>query len=139
MSWLDRSGTLLWVTVLALLAFLERAFLDWRFVYGEFVPDGEVGATALTVDFYVAVAAAWVWALLAIAGGRSAGAVALLGLAIVFLVVGGIATPVALCPSPCQTAWPLLEGSNWAGLAIGLLATVVAVRVLRAEPPGGDG
>lgn len=57
---------------------------------------------------------------------RRGGAIALIVLAGLLLVALGISTLLAFCPSPCQTAWPLMEGSNWAGLAIGLLAMLGA-------------
>lgn len=100
----------------ALLAFIERAFLDWRFVFGEFVPDEQVGTTASAMALYVAVAGIWLWALFAANPGSRAGLTTLLVLALLFLAGLGIGTLVSFCPPRCQTAWPLGELSNWAGL-----------------------
>jgi len=35
------------------------------------------------------------------------------------------------CPSPCQTAWPLMKASNWIGLVVGLVAAGVLTVQLR--------
>lgn len=49
------------------------------------------------------------------------------------LVSLGVATLVSFCPSPCQTAWPLMETSNWGGLAIGVLAWIAGQARLSAR------
>lgn len=121
------------VAGLAYLAFLERAFLDWRFVFAEFIPEGEVGTTTAALAFYVAAAGIWLWALLAAARGSRRAHLTILGLVAVFLVGAGLATLVSFCPSPCQTAWPLMEASNWIGLLVGLVASGVLIVQLRAS------
>jgi hypothetical protein len=57
---------------------------------------------------------------------RRGGAVGVLVLSLLLLVVGGIATFPALCPSPCGTAWPLMEATNWLGIAVGVVAVASA-------------
>ncbi len=126
MAWLRSWQGLLAIAVLAFLAFLERAHLDWRYVLVEAVPDNDIVATGAIAAAYVALSATWIWALVAVARQRRGGAIALLLLSGVLLVALGISTPLAFCPSPCQTAWPLMEVSNWAGLAVGLLAILAA-------------
>ncbi|HEX7948748.1 MAG TPA: hypothetical protein VF494_00250 [Candidatus Limnocylindrales bacterium] len=132
MPWLGSWQGLLAIAVLSFLTFLERAYLDWRYVRVEAVPGDDITATLAVVAAYVALSAAWIWALVALAGQRRAGAIALLLLSGALLVAAGILTPLAFCPSPCQTAWPLMEVSNWAGLAVGLLAVLAAGRRLSA-------
>lgn len=122
---------------LAYLAFLGRAFLDWRFVFGEFISEGAMGTTAAALAFYVAISGIWLWALMAAARGSRPALLALAGLAIVMLVGGGLATLVSFCPSPCQTAWPLMEASNWIGLGVGILAAGMLVAQLRGVPRRG--
>src|SRR3990172_7053951 len=54
MAWFrSRDGAIL-LSAVAFLAFIERAFLDWRFVFAEFVPDTDIATTALAMGFYVA-------------------------------------------------------------------------------------
>lgn len=131
MEWIgSRRGAIL-LSAVAFLAFLERAFLDWRFVFAEFVPEEDIGTTAAAMAFYVAVAGAWLWGLSSAGRGSRGGWVALLVLSLVFLIGGGIATLVSFCPSPCQTAWPVGELSNWVGLAVGLLAALALWLQLR--------
>ncbi len=132
MDWQRSWQGLFAVAVLAALAFLERAYLDWRFVLGGVARDDDVVGTLIVVAVYVALSATWIWALVAVARQRRGGAIAVLALSLVLLVALGISTPLAFCPSPCQTAWPLMEVSNWAGLAIGLLAVLAAGRRLSA-------
>src|SRR3990170_6814124 len=131
MAWFrSRDGAIL-LSAVAFLAFIERAFLDWRFVFAEFVPDTDIATTALAMGFYVAVSGTWLWALAAAARGGRGGIVALLVLSLLLLVGLGIGTLVSFCPSVCQTAWPLGELSNWAGLVIGLLAAAATGLQLR--------
>jgi hypothetical protein len=111
---------------LAFLLFLARSWLDWRFVFNEFMGDSDVGTAFGALAFYVLVSAAWIATLVAIGRQRRGGAVAALVLAFLLLVVGGIATLVSLCPSPCGTAWPLMEAANWLGIVIGALSAASA-------------
>jgi hypothetical protein len=131
---ISSSRAALAVSVVAYLAFLERAFLDWRFVYDEVMSDTDVGTAIAALTFYVALAGIWLWALMAAGRGSRAALVTLLGLALVLLVGLGAATFVSFCPSPCQTAWPLMEVSNWIGLVVGLVASGVLIVQLRGTP-----
>jgi len=134
MDWFrSRRGAVV-LSAAAFLAFLERALLDWRYVFPEFVPKTDTVTAAVSVAFYVACAAAWLWALSAASRGSRGGLRALLVLALLFGVVMGVATPTALCRFPCQTAWPLMEVSNWVGLVIGVLAAAAAT--IRLRSPG---
>lgn len=132
MAWLRSWQGLLAIAALAFLAFLERAFLDWRFVFGEFISEADIGTAAAALAFYVLIAGIWLWVLLAAARGSRRGLLTLLGLALAMLVGGGISTLASFCPSPCRTAWPLMEVSNWAGLTVGILAVLAAGRRLLA-------
>ena len=69
--------------------------------------------------------------------GSTRATLAFAGLAVVMLVGGGLATLVSFCPSPCQTAWPLMEASNWIGLVVGILAAGMLVVQLRGAPRKG--
>lgn len=116
---------------LAFVAFLERAFLDWRYVYVDLTSD--VATTGLTLAVYVLLVGAWLWALAGVARRRRRGVIAVVCLTAVLLVAMSIATASAFCPSPCSTAWPLMEASNWFGLVVGLVVGAAAVALLAAE------
>ena len=135
MNWIASRRGVTVLSALAFLAFMERALLDWRFVYGEFVKETDLATTVLAIAFYLLVSAAWLWGLMAAARGSRNGLWTLLALSLLLLVGLGVATPVSFCPSPCQTAWPLMEVSNWAGLVVGLLAALSAW--LRLRQPAG--
>jgi len=114
------------LAALAFLAFFGRALLDWRFVYPDFMAETDIATAAAAMGFYLAVGAIWIWALVGLAAGRRSGANAVLILALLFLVVTGVATPVAFCAFPCQTAWPLMEIANWSGIVVGVLSSASA-------------
>jgi hypothetical protein len=112
------------LSVAAFLSFLGRGFLDFYAVMPEFgVTMPELMPITLA---YTAFFGGWLWALLAASeGSRSAWWFALFfNLA---LVAFGVSTVVALCPSPCQTAWPLGENLIWSNILIGLPAVVVTL------------
>lgn len=127
MEWLRSWRFVFAIGVVAFLAFLGRAFIDWRFVYVEFLSaDDRAGTLAFLVG-YLALAAAWLWALMAVSRRRGAGAVGVLVLSLLLLVGIGVATPTAFCPAPCPTEWAWGWELNWAGLVVGLLAAVAAL------------
>jgi hypothetical protein len=111
---------------LAFLLFLVRSWLDWRFVFGEFMAVSDIWTAFGALVFYALIAAAWIATLVAIARQRRGGAIASLVLAALLLLVGGVATLVSLCPSPCGTAWPLMEIANWLGMAVGAVSVAAA-------------
>lgn len=136
MTWLTSRRGVTVLGSLAFLGFIERMMLDFRFVFSEFIPDSDIGTMALTMAFYVLASAAWLWALFAAAADRRRGLWTLVGLATLMLVGLGVGTLVSFCPSPCETAWPLGEVSNWIGLVVGV-AAVAAVGLRLRQPAGG--
>jgi hypothetical protein len=116
---------------LAIVAFLERAFLDWRYVYVDLTPD--VATTGLALATYVLLVGAWLWALAGVARRSRRGVIAVVCLTAVLLVAMSIGTMSAFCPSPCSTAWPLMEASNWFGLVVGFVVCAAGVALLVSE------
>jgi hypothetical protein len=110
----------------ALLSFVARAFVDFRFVYAELGLDA--GALGFAILFHLVVLGGWIWAIVAASHGRRAMYV-LLSYAIL-VVMWGAYTLRALCPSPCRTGWPVGEIAIWSNVVIGLPAAVVAAIVL---------
>jgi hypothetical protein len=136
MEWLRNWKVLFGLSMVAFLAFLARAFIDWRFVYPDFIGADDAGMTLVFLAAYLALAGAWMWALLATSQQRRGGAIGTLVLSLVLLVGMGIATPTVFCPPPCATVWPWGWESNWAGLVIGAVAAVAALARLTAPRPG---
>lgn len=123
----SRNGAVI-TSLLALLIFLGRAFIDYHYVYGEFGLG--MGTLTLSMLLNLALFGGWIWGLLAMVQGGHRGVKAVLGFNIFFLLVVAVGTLVTFCPSPCQTAWPLAEIANWLSLFLGLLATVSAAAYL---------
>jgi hypothetical protein len=121
-NWFTSLNGAITLSVISLLVFLGRAFIDFYFVFGEFALN--LSMIALAMLFYLALFGGWIWALLAAVQGSRRGVIALLGIDLFFLLVIAIGTLVSYCPSPCQTAWPLGEITNWSSLVIGFLAAI---------------
>ena len=119
------------MSLAALLSFLARTFLDFRFVYEEIgldVPSLSV-ATILNLAFF----GGWIWALIVASHASRKAMYALLVLDTLLLLFG-ISTLTSFCPSPCPTAWPLGEVLIWSNLLIGFPAVAAAVMALRMRP-----
>jgi hypothetical protein len=114
------------LSTLGLLSFLARAFIDFRFVYAEL--GLEAGALGFAILIHLAVVGGWIWAIVAASRGRRAMYV-LLGYA-VMLVLWGLYTILALCPSPCRTGWSAGEISIWSNLVIGAATAALAAVAL---------
>src|SRR3990170_3676261 len=114
-AWFTSLNGAVALSLIALISFLGRTFLDWRYVYQEFLAG--VGPVALTTVVYLAFFGGWFWALLAAARRSRTGL--------------GVGTLGSFCSSPCQPAWPLREIANWSTLLFGLLAAVSAAVHLR--------
>lgn len=131
-SWpLSRAGAVA-LSWLALLAFLARTFLDRGFVVPEQTSD--VTTTAVAIVAYTAIFGAWIWAIGTAARGARRGLAVALVIALLLPIGLGLGTLVAFCPSPCRTAWPLMEVANWVGLVTGLAAAASLAHVLFRAP-----
>lgn len=129
--WL-RTGTLI-LSILGLLSFLARAFVDFRFVYAEL--GLEASALGFAILIHLALVGGWIWAIVAASRGRRAIYV-LLGYS-VMLAVWGLYSIFALCPHPCRTGWPTGEISILSNVVIGAAAAAVTGVVLTlAGRPG---
>jgi hypothetical protein len=111
----------------ALLSFLARAFIDYRFVYDEL--GFSTTSLGLVTLFNLAFFAGWIWALVSASHGARRAMFVLLAYGAI-LVLFGLATLISLCPSPCRTGWPVGEVTIWSNLLVGIPATVVVARHL---------
>jgi len=120
-------------TLISLLVYLGRAFIDFYYVFGEFgLGVGMVGAV---IFIYLALFGGWIWALLSAVQGSRLGLIIAFGFNLFFLLFIAVGTLVSYCPSPCQTGWPLGEIGIWASFIAGLLATIpLGVQIWRGSP-----
>ncbi|RME11094.1 MAG: hypothetical protein D6802_07660 [Ardenticatenia bacterium] len=127
-TWFVSQNGTVTTSLLALLVFLGRAFIDYHYVYSEFGLG--MGTLTFSMLLNLALFGGWIWGLLKMVQGSHRGIKAVLGFNVFFLLVVAVGTLVAYCPSPCQTAWPLAEIANWLSLFLGLLATTSAAAYL---------
>ena len=120
-NWFTSPNGALTISVLALLVFLGRAFVDFYYVYAEFGLG--VGMVALANLIHLALFGGWIWSLLAAVQGSRPGWVAAFGISLFFLLAIAVGTLVSYCPSPCSTAWPVGEIFIWLSLIFGLFAS----------------
>lgn len=122
------------LSVIALLTFLGRGFLDWRYEYPLQDPEGSF-ATPLAL-VYIALTGAWIWSVLAIQRGSRGGLIAGLVLALLLDVGLALATYFIFCPpSTGCVGWPNAWPWNWSNLIAGLLAAGAIWAQLRAKQP----
>lgn len=105
----------------AFLSFLTRTFIDYGFVYPQLNLMSSLGRITL---FNLAFYGGWIWALMSASHGSRRAMFVLLAYN-ALLVLFGLTTSISLCPSPCQTAWPVGEIAIWSNHLVGISATVV--------------
>lgn len=129
-KWITSLNGMITLSVLALLAFLGRAFMDWRYEYPKQDPSGAFDIPGVLV--YMALTGIWVWALLAAARGSRRGLTGLLLLALLLDVALALATYFLFCPpwTDCEV-WPNAWLLNWTNLVTGVLAVAAATLQLR--------
>jgi hypothetical protein len=115
------SGTIS-LTLLTLLVFLGRTFIDFYYVYGEFRLN--VGMISGVILIHMALFGGWILGLLYAVKGSRRGLIAVFSINLFFLLFIAVGTLVSYCPSPCRTGWPVGEIAIWASLIAGLLATI---------------
>jgi len=132
-NWLTSLNGAITLSLIALLTFLGRGFLDWRYEYPLQDPTGSWDTTLAFV--YMVLAGLWIWSLLATARGRRGGLIVSLILALLLDVALALATYFIFCPpwTGCQ-GWPNAWFWNWANLITGLLASAVILIRLRQNP-----
>jgi hypothetical protein len=118
----------IWLSGIALLSFLGRTFIDYAYVMPEFGV-GMPELFPITVGM-LAFYGGWLWALIAGARGSRGGLMVVLAYNVLLLVFG-VSTFTTLCPSPCETAWPLGESLMWSNVIIGVPASLITFAVLR--------
>src|SRR5512143_816370 len=87
------------LTVIALLAELARAFVDFEWEYS--IVLNSAGAVLLGALLYTAVFGMWAWALLRAARGSRRALFAALGINVLILLAIPAGALLFYCPSPC--------------------------------------
>jgi hypothetical protein len=122
MEWLKNNRTMVTLSVLSLLIMLERVFLDFRYVAQEMESvDAIMPFTAPYMAFAFLLFGGWIWALLAAVQGKRGALIPLLALNLLNLVFG-VLTITTLCPTPCQTAWPITDILTYVQIVVSLAA-----------------
>ena len=125
-GWLKRTQTAVMLSTLTLLLFLERVFLDFRYVSLEMEGINDLMPfTAPYMAFALLIFGGWIWGLLAAVQGRRGALITLLAFNLLSLVFG-VSTAAILCPTPCQTAFPITDILVWLQIVVSLLAVVSA-------------
>lgn len=128
--WLTSPNGALVLSTIALLTFLGRGMMDWRYEFAALDPSGSFDLPGALV--YMLLAGGWIWGLVAASNGRRGGLVAILVLALLLDVALGLATYLVFCPpwTGCD-GWPNAWLWNWANLISGLIAAVTTALQLR--------
>lgn len=101
------------------LLFIERLFLDFRYVSLEMeAVDAILPFTAPYMAVAFVILGLWLWALLSAIRDRRTAFLPLLGFNLLGLIFG-LATVLILCPTPCSTGAPLADVLDWAMVLIG--------------------
>jgi hypothetical protein len=112
------------LSVMALLVFLGRVFLDYRYESHLLGAEGSL-QEFLYILMFLAFAGGWVWGMLAAKSGSRGGLFTCLVLALLLDVGFAAMTYFFWCPpSSCTQFIPNLWQWNWAELIFGLLAAI---------------
>jgi len=122
-NWLTSLNGAITLSVLALLTFLGRAFLDWRYQYSQSDPAGNWDTT--TGLIYMVLIGGWLWGLLAAGRGSRRGLIVSLIAVLLLDVAVALVTYFIFCPpwTGC-IAWPNAWSWNWSNLISGVIAAV---------------
>jgi len=135
-NWLTSLSGTITLSVIALLTFLGRTFLDWRYQYPQSDPGGNWDT--LTALIYMLLIGGGLWSLLAASRGRRGGLISLL-IAVLLLDVGfALVTYFIFCPpwTGC-VGWPNAWPWNWSNLISGIIAaTAISFQLRRKNMKG---
>ena len=123
---LSRNGAIT-LSVIALLVFLGRVFLDWRYESHLLGTEGSL-EEFLYILMFLVFAGSWVWGMLAAKSGSRGGLLACLILALLLGVGFAAVTYFFLCPpASCPKFIPNLWQWNRVQFISGLVASIALV------------
>jgi hypothetical protein len=121
------------LSALTLLLFMERIFLDFRYVALEMeAVDAVMPFTAPYMGVAFLVIGGWIWGLLAAQNGKRGALITLL-LMNLLAVLFGVGTLVFLCPTPCATGAPIADVLDWTMTVVGIAAALSAGLAFRSQ------
>jgi len=131
-NWLTSLNGTITISVLALLTFLGRAFMDWRYEYPQQDPAGNWDTPMALI--YMALVGGWLWGLMAASRGSRRGLIVCLIAVLLLDVALALATYIFLCPpwTDC-VGWPNAWSWNWSNLILGAIAAVAIAFQLRSK------
>ena len=131
-NWLTSLNGTIALSVVALLTFLGRTFLDWRYQYPESDPAGNWDTS--TVLIFLLLIGGWLWGLLSASRGSRGGLIACLIAVLLLDVAFALVTYFIFCPpwTGCQ-GWPNAWTWNLSNLISGALAAVAIASQLRQK------
>lgn len=135
-KWLTSLNGAITLSVLALLTFMGRAFLDWRYEYPQQDPAGNWDTSGALI--YMALIGGWLWGLLAAGRGSRRGLIVCLIAVLLLDVVFAGVTYFFFCPpwTGCK-GWPNAWLWNWSNLISGAVAAVAIAFQLRERRAAG--
>lgn len=135
-NWLTSLNGTIALSVVALLSFLGRAVMDWRYEYPRQDPTGSLDTMMALI--YLALIGGWLWGLLAADRGSRGGLIVCLIAVLLLDVAFALATYVFFCPpwTGC-VGWPNAWLWNWLNLISGLIAVVAIAFQIRQKRAAG--
>jgi len=135
-NWITSLRGTITLSTIALLTFLGRGFMDWRYEYPLQDPSGAFDIPGALI--YMALAGGWIWGLLSATRGSRRGLTAILILALLLNVALSLATYFIFCPpnTGCE-GWPNVWLWNWVNFIAGLIAVIATAYQLRQKPKAG--
>lgn len=123
------------LSVIALLTFLGRLFLDWRYESQLMGAAGSLQET-MNVLLFLSFAGGWVWAMLAAIRGSRSGVIACLILALLLDIGFALLMFFFWCPPASCRGFPFNSGLwrwTWAQLVFGLAAAIALIMQIRQK------
>lgn len=125
-NWMQSTRTAILLSAATYVLFLERLFLDFRYVALEMeAVDAIMPFTAPYMGISLIIFGGWLWALLTAVQGKRGVFILMLVFNLLALLLG-VSTLLFLCPTPCATGAPLADILDWTLSAVALLAAISA-------------
>jgi hypothetical protein len=122
------------LSVLALLAFIGRLFMDWRYESHLMGAAGSYEEFLYVLGFLV-VLGVYIWGLLASISGSRRGLIALFIMVLLLNIGFALATFFIWCPPATCTGFANMGRWNWIHLALGVLAAIAIGFQLSGKQP----
>ena len=131
-NWLTSLNGTIALSVISLLTFLGRTFMDWRYEYPKQDPAGNWDTS--TALIFLLLIGGWLWGLLSAGRGSRRGLIVCLIAVLLLDVAFALVIYFVFCPpwTGCQ-GWPNAWTWNWLNLISGTIAAVAIASQLRQK------